>query len=299
MSKTIARGAHVVTDTSRHNSRPIISVLDQNSLRESLGGTTIRQSRREAAGKVAADQFQFRRVRGGRAQTRKAVAVEETSTRQLYFLMDASSPTLCNIPLATIQSLIPKAIEMAFLQLLMQQPENGDAIRESVWSMVASEKLPCMAAEEKSAPKQQPVSEQSTGQHHKFKVATAAQLRDRVLARGDWLTAQEVSENAGYQNANPSVQPNKWKKAGKIFAITVDGKDRFPAYALGVDGKPLPQMAEVLSVLSPHKQPLAIASWFASANSWLGSKTPMESIADNPQGVLNAAKMEVAPVEHA
>jgi len=35
MSKTIARGAHVVTDTSRHNSRPIISVLDPSSLRES------------------------------------------------------------------------------------------------------------------------------------------------------------------------------------------------------------------------------------------------------------------------
>lgn len=282
MSKTIARGAHVVTDTSRQNSRPIISVLDQNSLRESLGGT-IRKSRREAA--AAGIQ-----ISGGRSQTRRAVARGVASSRPLYILMDAGSPTLADIPLENIQ----QAIEFAILQLVMQRSGRDTAIRDSVWSVVTAEE----ATTAKPTSKQPPVNEQPK-ERHKFKVATAAQLRDRVLARGDWLTAQEVSENAGYQNANPSVQPNKWKKAGKIFAITVDGKDRFPAYALGVDGKPLPQMAEVLSVLSPHKQPLAIASWFASANSWLGSKTPMESIADNPQGVLNAAKMEVAPVEHA
>ncbi|HDT5863371.1 TPA: hypothetical protein QHB43_003301 [Aeromonas hydrophila subsp. hydrophila] len=292
MSKTIARGAHVVTDTSRHNSRPIISVLDRNSLRDSLSGT-IRESRREVAGRV------YSGVRSGRGKFKKAVAGEAMSAaRQLYFLMDASAPTLRNIPLETIQNLMPQAIEMAFLQLLMQRPESGLAIRESVWSMVAAGMADGIAdAEEKFALQQSQVSAQPK-ERHKLKVATPAQLRDQVLSRGEWLTAQEVSENAGYQNANPSVQPNKWKKAGKIFAITVDGKDRFPAYALGVDGKPLPQMAEVLSVLGPHRQPLAIASWFASANSWLGSKTPMESIADNPQGVLMAAKMEVAPIEH-
>lgn len=299
MSKTIARGAHVVTDTSRHNSRPIISVLDQKSLRESLGGTA-RESRREIASK-AAGQFQ---VRGRRSQAKNTIVVDASSARrQLYFLMDASAPTLRNIPLETIQNLMPQAIEMAFLQLLMQQPESGPTIRESVWSMVTADEAiesvakEAIAAVAKKLSKQPPATDQLE-EPYKFKVATAAQLRDRVLARAKWLTAQEISENAGYQNANPSVQPNKWKKAGKIFAITVDGKDRFPAYALGMDGKPLPQMAEVLSVLSPHRQPLAIASWFASANGWLGSKTPMESIADNPQGVLKAAKMEVAPIEH-
>ncbi|HAT2580541.1 TPA: hypothetical protein I8273_005188 [Aeromonas hydrophila] len=291
MSKTIARGAHVVTDTLRQNSRPIISVLDRNSLRDSLSGT-IRESRREVAGRV------YSGVRSGRGKFKKAVAGEAMSAaRQLYFLMDASAPTLRNIPLEIIQNLMPQAIEMALLQILMQQPDSGPAIRDGVWSMVAAEESVGIATEAKSASKQTPVNEQPT-ERHKFKVATAAQLREQVLSRGEWLTAQQVSENAGYKNSNPSVQPNKWKKAGKIFAITADGKDLFPAYALGVDGKPLPQLEDVLKFLSSKKQPLAIASWFASANSWLGSKTPMESIADNPQGVLKAAKMEVAPIEH-
>ena len=281
MSKTSVRGAQVVTDTSRQNTRPIISVLDQNSLRKSL---------RRPRGEVKIS------VRGLRAA--KAVAQQTTPTRQLYFLMDAGSPTLRHIPLETIQDLMPQAIELALLQILMQRPDSGPAIRDGVWSMVAAEEAVGVATETKTASKQPSVSEKPTGQRHKFKVATAAQLRDQVLERAKWLTAQEVSENAGYKNANTSGQPNKWKKAGRIFAITVDGKDRCPAYGLGDDGKPLPQMAEVLSILSPHRQPLAIASWFASANSWLGSKTPMESIAENSQGVLKAAKMEVASIEH-
>lgn len=287
MSKTIAREAHVVTDTLRQNSRPLISVLDQNSLRESLRRS---QSRRETDGKF--------KVRVGSVRAKRGVAVEAMSARPLYFLMDAGTPILCDIPLETIQNLMPQAIELALLQLLMQRPESGPAIRESVWSVVAAGAADGIAATEEKLASKQPLVSAQPAERYKFKVATAAQLRDQVLARAEWLTAQEVSENAGYKNANPSVQPNRWKKAGRIFAITVDGKDLFPAYALGVDGKPLPQMAEVLSVLRPHRQTLAIASWFASANSWLGSKTPMESIADNPQGVLKAAKMEVAPIEH-
>lgn len=283
MSKTIARGAHVVTDTLRQNSRPIISFLDQNSLRQSL--------RRSQARRAAGGQFQGR---VGSARAKQVIAVEPAPANPLYILMDAGSPTLSGIPLENIQ----QAIEFAILQLVIQQQGSASAISEGLWSMVAAGAADGIAAtEEKLAPQQSQVGAQPKDRH-KFKVATAAQLREQVLSRGEWLTAQQVSENAGYKNSNPSVQPNKWKKAGKIFAITADGKDLFPAYALGVDGKPLPQLEDVLKFLSSKKQPLAIASWFASANSWLGSKTPMESIADNPQGVLKAAKMEVAPIEH-
>jgi hypothetical protein len=34
---------------------------------------------------------------------------------------------------------------------------------------------------------------------HKFNVATAAQLREQVLRMSAWLTAQQVSDNAGYK----------------------------------------------------------------------------------------------------
>ena len=137
-----------------------------------------------------------------------------------------------------------------------------------------------------------------TGVKHKFNVLTAAQLYEQVLSRSTWLTAQQVSDNAGYKGENSSVLPNNWKNAGQIFAISVEGRDLFPAYGLGLDGKPLPQMKEILAILATHKKALTIASWFVSANSWLGSKTPMDELAERPLDVLKAARMEVDPVEH-
>ncbi len=285
MSKTSVRGAQAVTDTSLPKKKPFISVLDQNSMRSFL-----RRPRRDAA------RYKLH-VGGARVRTGDPVRTNPAPDNQLFIVMDTGSTNLSGIQMETIQDLMPQPIELALLQLLMQQPGSGPAMRESLWSFVSGEVAHVAPASE-SESKQPPVSEQPLGQRHKFKVATAAQLREKVLARGEWLSSQEVSENAGYQNANSSGQPNKWKKAGKIFAIAVEGRDLYPTYALGVDGKPLPQMKEVLSLLSPHRQSLAIASWFASANSWLGGKTPMDEIAKNPQGVLKAAQMEAAPIEH-
>jgi hypothetical protein len=137
-----------------------------------------------------------------------------------------------------------------------------------------------------------------TGAKHKFNVATATQLREQVLRLSAWLTAQQVSENAGYKGANSSTLPNKWKNAGRIFAISVEGEDLFPAYGFGIDGKPLPKMKEILAILAAHRTALVIASWFVSANSWLGGKTPMDELAERPLNVLKAARMEVTPIEH-
>ncbi|MGR1222017.1 hypothetical protein ACUVMQ_03500 [Aeromonas veronii] len=137
-----------------------------------------------------------------------------------------------------------------------------------------------------------------TGVKHKFNVVTAAQLCEQVLSLSAWLTAQQVSDNAGHKGTNASALPNKWKKAGKIFTISAGGKDLFPAYGFGIDGKPLPKMKEILAILAAHRTALVIAAWFVSANSWLGGKTPMDELAERPLDVLRAARMEVAPVEH-
>lgn len=133
---------------------------------------------------------------------------------------------------------------------------------------------------------------------HKFNVVTAAQLCEQVLSLSVWLTAQQVSDNAGHEGLNASALPNKWKQAGQIFTISVGGKELFPAYGFGIDGKPLPQMKEILAILAAHRTALVIASWFVSANSWLGDKTPMDALSERPLDVLKAARMAVAPVEH-
>jgi transposase-like protein len=130
----------------------------------------------------------------------------------------------------------------------------------------------------------------------KRNVITAPQLQ-KLFKSARWLTAQEVADNAGFKPLNVSSLASKWKRRGQIFAISDEGRSMFPAYALGVDGRPLPIMKEILAVFADKRQPLSIATWFAAANSWLRGKAPKDVVAEHGADVLFAARMEVAPIE--
>lgn len=130
------------------------------------------------------------------------------------------------------------------------------------------------------------------------RVSDPVALTELVMQSSTWLRASEVSARAGLSNKNPSSTPNKWKRGNTIFAINHQGQDRYPSYALGVDGKPLPVMKDILQVFSGKKAPLLIGLWFCSVNSWLGGVAPKDAIETRPQDVLNAAVMEVTPIEH-
>ena len=129
-------------------------------------------------------------------------------------------------------------------------------------------------------------------------ISSPEQLRTHVFNSAKWLTAQELSAGAGFTGKNKSAQPNKWKKDCKIFAVSRDGKDYFPAYAVGDDGKPLPVMKEIIPILTQRKTPLAVATWFASVNGWLSGNTPMSVLTTRPTDVVEAARMEISPSEH-
>jgi hypothetical protein len=99
---------------------------------------------------------------------------------------------------------------------------------------------------------------------------------------------------------NPSAQPNKWKKAGQIFAIRHAGVDYFPGYGLdaGAGFRPLKPLASVIEVLAPHKDAWGMAYWFRSDNGMLGGRRPQDLLADAPERVVAAARDEVQPVAH-
>ncbi|MNQ94589.1 hypothetical protein D3C85_1101110 [compost metagenome] len=130
------------------------------------------------------------------------------------------------------------------------------------------------------------------------RVSDPVALTELVMQSSTWLRASEVSARAGLSNKNTSSTPNKWKKGNTIFAINHQGQDLYPSYALGVDGKPLPVMKDILQAFSGKKAPLLIGLWFCSVNSWLGGVAPKDAIETRPQDVLNAAIMEVTPIEH-
>ena len=130
--------------------------------------------------------------------------------------------------------------------------------------------------------------------------AMLIKARKAVLESGDWLTAAELTQLAQLSTANPSAQPNKWKKAGRIFAIHHNGVDYFPAYGLDKDEgfRPLKALAQVIEVFDGHKDGWGMAFWFLSANSFLGGKRPQDLLATQPERVIAAARDEVQGVEH-
>lgn len=125
-----------------------------------------------------------------------------------------------------------------------------------------------------------------------------AQAKIEILQSNDWVTAREISKLAHFSSNNPSSQPNKWKHAGKIFALRHEGGDYFPIYGLdsGQGFRPLPALERVIATLATMKDGWAMAFWFASPNTFLGGRRPKEVLWSNPSGVLSAAKEEVSGV---
>lgn len=116
-----------------------------------------------------------------------------------------------------------------------------------------------------------------------------AQAWRQILLSGEgWLTAAQVGELANLGAGNPVATVNRWKKDRKIFAITRDGRDYYPRYALGADFRLRPAVAAVLKILS-WQSGERLAAWFESTSSFLGGKRPREVLASDPASVARAA----------
>lgn len=121
-----------------------------------------------------------------------------------------------------------------------------------------------------------------------------ADARSAVLNTGQYLTAVQVAEMAGFSKTNPSAQPNRWKQDGMIFAVNHNGVDLFPGYALepATKYRPYKTVADVIKVFENRKDAWALAYWFASVNSFLGGVRPQDMLAQHPDRVIAAAKDE-------
>jgi hypothetical protein len=119
-----------------------------------------------------------------------------------------------------------------------------------------------------------------------------------IFNASEWYEAATICKLGGFSGTNPSAQPHKWKKAGKIFALRRGATDVYPSYAFGDDFRPIPAMKDVLDVFKDKKTDLKIAAWFASDNGWLRNKRPLDLISSDAESVIKAAEIEVIPIDH-
>lgn len=119
-----------------------------------------------------------------------------------------------------------------------------------------------------------------------------------IFEASEWYDSVTLSLLAGFSGTNPSAQPYKWKKAGKLFALRRGNTDFYPSYAFGDDFRPIPAIKKILGLFHDKKTDLKIAAWFASENSWLRNQRPLDLILTSPKAVIEAAEIEVAPIDH-
>lgn len=118
-----------------------------------------------------------------------------------------------------------------------------------------------------------------------------AQARANLVEEG-WLTAREIAQLAGFSALNPSAQPSKWKRAGRIFRYIKRRGRGISRYALDENLRPLPVMKAILDILTEVKTPWGMAEWFATSNDLLAGRMPQEMLLRYPANVIQAAEAE-------
>lgn len=119
------------------------------------------------------------------------------------------------------------------------------------------------------------------------------ELKARILADSEWLTASELSAKAGFRSADPEAGPKGWKAAGRIFSLKVDGEDLYPDYVLDEKARPLKVVRLILSLFKERKTPWGLAIWFGSANRRLRGEKPKDLLLSKSELVLMVAQDEV------
>jgi hypothetical protein len=120
-----------------------------------------------------------------------------------------------------------------------------------------------------------------------------SEARRRFLEEFGALTSSEIADLAGSTAANRSALANRWRKEGRIFAVTHHGTLYYPAFQFGEHGRPLAVIARVLSALEADELgEWEVALWFAKRTGWLGDRRPIDLLQDEPDAVVEAARRE-------
>jgi hypothetical protein len=125
-----------------------------------------------------------------------------------------------------------------------------------------------------------------------------AKFRASFLEQYPVLTSAALAELAGSTARNRAATANRWKAQGRIFSVTHEGADLFPAFQFDAQGAPHPVIKTLLSVFEGHRKGWEVAAWFVHPNSALPrAAKPVELLDAAPEQLIEAAKRDVEPFE--
>jgi hypothetical protein len=112
----------------------------------------------------------------------------------------------------------------------------------------------------------------------------------RMLAEGDWLTAEEINRLQPVPPSNKSLPASDWKRRGRVFSVAHGGREYYARWQFDAGYAPLPVVKPLLEALGPGRDPWALAAWFHFPNAWLMRRGPDGGdVAVAPKDLLHEA----------
>lgn len=119
----------------------------------------------------------------------------------------------------------------------------------------------------------------------------------KVFAEGDWLTAEDINKLQIRPPAIKSLPASNWKRRGRIFSVSCNGKEYYPRYQFDTMFQPLPVVRSILKAYGECADTWALATWFYFPNGWIAKEVGSEVVSvapkdalDRPDDVIKAAR---------
>jgi hypothetical protein len=136
--------------------------------------------------------------------------------------------------------------------------------------------------------------------HPNAKLIEELALRQKTMQAvfhdGEWLPAEVINALQQSPPSNKSHPASDWKRRGRIFSVSLDGKEHFARYQFDSMYQPLPIIKEILQEIGEVADTWKIAAWFHYPNGWIadakdGDKpvAPKDAL-DRRDDVLGAAR---------
>jgi len=92
------------------------------------------------------------------------------------------------------------------------------------------------------------------------------QTIQEIFSEEKWLTAEMLNHLQAEPPPDQMLPASDWKRQGRIFSVTFEGKEHFPYYEFDAAYQPLPLIRDVLAAFSSVADTWQIAAWFHYPN---------------------------------
>ena len=112
-------------------------------------------------------------------------------------------------------------------------------------------------------------------------------LQKRLWGSVPMLTSEERRPEKQRSEAPQKLEEHR--KQGHLFAVRVGNDYFYPRFQFSSDARPLPVIADLLSIVPEDARGWALLSWLEAPSTLLSGSKPSDVLTENPSEAIRAA----------